>query len=106
MLDMNANTEAQKDKLMEDLKGVIANAEELLRMPGGEGGEQVQEIRTRVQERIRQAKADLGQLQEITLARAKAAGQATDAFVHENPWQAAGIAAGIGLLLGLLVSRR
>ena len=39
-------------------------------------------------------------------ARAKAAGRATDAYVHEHPWQSIGVAAGIGLLLGMLIARR
>ena len=103
---MNAITEAQKNKLMEDLRVVIADSEELLRMSGADGGEKVQAVRLRVQDRIRQAKADLTQLQEATVARVKAAGHATDEFVHENPWKSAGIAAGLGLVVGLLVSRR
>ena len=40
------------------------------------------------------------------MVKAKEAGQATDAYVRENPWQAVGIAAGAGLLIGMLISRR
>jgi ElaB/YqjD/DUF883 family membrane-anchored ribosome-binding protein len=45
-------------------------------------------------------------LQEAAVAKAKAAGHATDEFVHQNPWKSIGISAGVGLLVGLLVSRR
>ena len=38
--------------------------------------------------------------------RAKDAAKATDDYVHENPWQAIGIAAAVGLVAGLLMSRR
>lgn len=103
MTDMST---VHKDKLMSDLRVVIADAEELLRMTADQAGEGVADVRSRVQARMNQAKADLLHVQEAAVAKAKAAGHATDEFVHENPWKSIGIAAGVGLLLGLLVSRR
>ena len=103
MADM---TTVQKDKLMGDLRVVIADAEELLRMTADQAGEAAANIRSRVQVRMNQAKADLIHLQEAAVAKAKAAGHATDEFVHENPWKSIGIAAGVGLVVGLLISRR
>lgn len=103
MTDMST---VHKEKLMSDLRVVIADAEELLRMTADQAGEAAADIRSRVQARMNQAKLDLMQVQEAAVAKAKAAGHATDEFVHENPWKSIGIAAGVGLLLGLLVSRR
>lgn len=99
-------TVAQKDKLMSDLKLVIADAEELLRMTANQAGEGAIELRGRVQGRIQQAKAELAHLQEVAVAKVKAVGHATDEFVHENPWKSIGVAAGIGLVVGLLIGRR
>jgi ElaB/YqjD/DUF883 family membrane-anchored ribosome-binding protein len=96
----------QKDKLMTDVQLVIADAEELLRMTADQAGEGAAELRGRVQGRLQQAKAELIHLQEVALAKAKDAGHVTDEFVHENPWKAIGAAAGVGLLLGLLMGRR
>jgi ElaB/YqjD/DUF883 family membrane-anchored ribosome-binding protein len=103
MTDM---TTVQKDKLMNNLREVIADAEALLRMTADQAGEGTADIRSRVQARMNQAKSDMLHLQEAAVAKAKAAGHATDEFVHDNPWQSIGIAAGVGLVLGLLVSRR
>jgi ElaB/YqjD/DUF883 family membrane-anchored ribosome-binding protein len=103
---MNGNSEVQRQAVMDNLKAVIANAEDLLRMSEGNGEEGTLELRTRIHERIRQAKSDLLRLQESALAKVKAAGNATDEFVHENPWKSAGIAAGAGLVIGLLLARR
>ena len=103
---MNDMTEVHKSKLMSDLRVVIADAEELLRMTSDQASESAADVRSRVQERMNQAKADLLHLQEAAVAKAKAAGHATDEFVHENPWKSMGIAAGVGLVMGLLVSRR
>jgi len=101
MTDMNT---VHRDKLMGDLRVVIADAEELLRMTADQAGDAALDIRGRIQTRMNQAKTDLLLLQQAAVAKAKAAGHATD--VHENPWKSIGIAAGVGMLLGLLVSRR
>lgn len=103
---MTELTTAQKDKLMGDLRLVIADAEELLRMTADQAGEGAAELRGRVQGRIQQARAELAHLQEVAVAKVKAAGHATDEFVHENPWKSIGVAAGAGLVIGLLIGRR
>jgi ElaB/YqjD/DUF883 family membrane-anchored ribosome-binding protein len=103
---MNDTTSIQKDKLMSDLRVVIGDAEELLRMTADQAGESAADVRSRVQAKMIQAKADLLRLQETAVARVKEAGHATDEFVHENPWKSIGIAAGVGLVVGLLIGRR
>ena len=103
---MTEMTAGPKDKLMNDLRAGIADAGELLRMTADQAGQGAADLRSRVQGRMNQAKADLMQLQEAAVVKAKAAGHATDEFVHDNPWKSIGIAAGVGLVIGLLVSRR
>lgn len=103
---MGNTPEFHKDRLMNDLRVVIADAEELLRMTTDQASEGAADVRSRVQARLTQAKADLLNLQEATIERAKAAGRVTDEFVHDNPWKSIGVAAGIGLLMGLLLGRR
>ena len=103
---MNDMTTVHKDKLMSDLRVVITDAEELLRMTADQAGETAADVRGRVQAKMNQAKADLIRLQDTAVAKAKAAGLAADEFVHDNPWKSIGVAAGVGLALGLLVSRR
>jgi ElaB/YqjD/DUF883 family membrane-anchored ribosome-binding protein len=97
---------AQKDRLMNDLRVVIADAEELMRTTAGELGEGAAEARGRMQARVQQAKDHLLHVQEAALARAKAAGLAADDYVHDKPWIAIGAAAGFGLVVGLLLGRR
>src|SRR6188474_1784588 len=97
---------SQKDKLMADLKVVIADAEELLKMTAGQAGEKAAELRLRMQARLEQAKADLAHLQALAVDKARDAGKAADEFVHDHPWTVVGMAAGIGLVVGLLISRR
>lgn len=96
----------QKDKLVADLHVVIADAEELLSLGAAQTGATATAWRARVEARLAAAKARLAHLQEVAVARARAAGHAADDYVHEHPWRAIGSAAGIGLIVGLLVGRR
>lgn len=103
---MNDMTIAQKDKLMADLRLVISDAEELLRLGAEQTGASATEWRAKVQERITQARHKLADVQDTAVERAKAAGHAADDYVHDHPWKAVGAAAGIGLIVGLLIGRR
>lgn len=103
---MSEMTAAHKEKLMTDLKLVISDAEELMKLTAGEVGGKASEMRMRMQERLDKAKVDLAHLQETAVARAKDASRVADNYVHDNPWTAIGIAAGVGVVLGMLISRR
>lgn len=97
---------ASKDKLITDLKVVVADAEELLRLTASQTGEKVVELRERVGVRLRDAKLRLADAEAVAVDKAKAAARATDDFVHDQPWKAVGVAAALGLTLGVLIGRR
>ena len=103
---MSELTSAQTDKLLADLRLVVADAEELLSSTAGEASEGAAALRARVQESLARARDGLAQAQEAAVARARAAGRAADDYVHENPWRSIGVAAGFGLVVGLLIGRR
>jgi ElaB/YqjD/DUF883 family membrane-anchored ribosome-binding protein len=103
---MNDMTTAQTDKLMADLRLVVADAEELLRTTAGQAGEGAAELRNKVQASLARAREGLLEAQEAAITKAKAAGRAADDYVHDNPWRSIGIAAGFGLVVGLLIGRR
>lgn len=83
------------DKLVQDLKAVVGDAEDLLKATANQGGEQIARIRARAEESVRVARA-----------RMKDVGGDLDAQVRENPWTAIGVAAGVGLVLGILLGRK
>lgn len=103
---MSASTWGNNDKLINEMGTVISDAEEMLRMTADETGDAAASLRARVKDRMNKTKDDLVRLQEAAMAKAHEAGDAADEFVHENPWQAIGVAAGLGLVVGLLISRR
>lgn len=100
------NTQVTTDQLVADLKTVMNDAEALLKATSTQTGERIQEVRSRAEESLRQAKVRLGEVEEQAMRQAREMADATDEYVRENPWQSMGVAAGVGLLLGLLISRR
>ena len=105
MSDTRASVEAQ-EQLVSDIKSVISDAEEMLSATADQVGDKVATLRARVQTRLHDAEVRLGEAEAVLVAKTKAAARATDAYVHESPWTSIGVAAGVGLLLGLVISRR
>ena len=103
---MSNDTDISRDKLATDLRIVIADAEELLRATAGQVGEKAVVARERIQESLRLAKDKLARAEEVMVDKTKAAARATDDYVHDHPWGAVGIAAAVGLVMGMLISRR
>lgn len=97
---------ANKQKLVSDMKVVVADAEEILRATAGVAGDKMGDLRERFGERLRDARIRLADAEAVLVDRTKAAARATDDYVHENPWRAVGLAAAVGLLLGVIIGRR
>lgn len=93
--------EANK-RLMHDLKLVVRDAEELLRATAGQAGDKLGEVRERLGTALESAKDTCHNLQENTIAAAKA----TDKCIREHPYESIGVAFGVGLLVGVLIGRR
>ncbi|WP_341676595.1 DUF883 family protein [Niveibacterium sp. SC-1] len=103
---MSEVTQAGRDKMVADVKVLISDAEELLKLTAGEASGKLAEVRTRLGERVAAAKVRVVEMEQALVAKTKEAAKATDVYVHENPWKSVGIAAGAGLLIGLLIGRR
>lgn len=94
------------EKLLDDLKTVVDDAEELLRATAGHAGEKVSAARERASESVRTARKRMAEMQDDAVARTRHLAESADGYVRENPWRAVGTAAVAGLILGMLVSRR
>jgi ElaB/YqjD/DUF883 family membrane-anchored ribosome-binding protein len=89
-------------KLVKDFKVVVHDAESLIKATAGELGEKAREARARLTASLESAKSGFYKVEDKTIAGAKA----TDKVIREHPYQSIGIAFGVGLLIGALVSRR
>lgn len=95
-----------KDKLLDDLRVVVSDVEELLRATASQTGDRISEARARAEESLRTARVRLEEAGEEVAARTREAARETERYVQDNPWQSVGIAAGLGFLLGYLIGRR
>jgi len=98
------NTEAMSSSfndLRNDLQAVARDAEALLKATADVSGERIGEIRARTQDTLRRAYDHLyeGNLRMRQVARD------TDSYVRDHSWSAIAIGAGVGVLIGLLLSR-
>jgi ElaB/YqjD/DUF883 family membrane-anchored ribosome-binding protein len=94
-----------RGKLVEDLKAVVADAEELLKATANQTGERITDARAKAEESLKAAKARLAEQEGAVMAKTRAAAKATEDYVRANPWKAVGIAAGAGFVLCLLTTR-
>ncbi|MFI5401228.1 MAG: YqjD family protein [SAR324 cluster bacterium] len=101
---------ARKEELLDQFNAIVSETERLLstvtRGSGDPDGDPPAGLDARLDENLKAARERLEQLEDLALQRTRAAVQATDTYVRVHPWQAVGIAAGIGLVLGLLLRRR
>jgi ElaB/YqjD/DUF883 family membrane-anchored ribosome-binding protein len=99
-------SDVTKERLIHDFKVVVADAEALLKATAGQGGEAVAAARAKAEESLASIKAKMTEAEAALVAKTKAAAKATDEYVHGHPWQAIGIAASVGVVIGLLIGRR
>jgi ElaB/YqjD/DUF883 family membrane-anchored ribosome-binding protein len=100
------DTLANKEKLVSDLQRVISDAEELMQATAHQTEGKVVELRERITENLRSARHKLADAEEAIKEKTKEMARVTDDYVHEHPWRAIGTAAGVGLVIGLLIGRR
>ena len=89
-----------------DMKTLVKDAQELFREATLATGEKADELRNKGLVMLDAAMEKAQEIQAVAVEKGKVAAQTTDDFVHENPWKAVGIAAGVGLVVGLLIGRR
>ena len=95
-----------KQQLIADFKVVMADAEALLKATANQSGEKIAEVRAKVEESLKAVKANLADAQSALVDKTKATAQATDSYVHDHPWKVIGVAASVGVIVGLLIARR
>jgi ElaB/YqjD/DUF883 family membrane-anchored ribosome-binding protein len=95
-----------KGKLMEELRAVVAGAEELLKATADQTEERIAAARGKAEESLKAAKVRLDEQEAAVMKKTKAAAKATENYVKDNPWKAIGIAAAAGFVLRILVTRR
>jgi ElaB/YqjD/DUF883 family membrane-anchored ribosome-binding protein len=94
---------SSKERLVGDLKNLVADAEELLKATASQAGEKIGVARQKIEQSLIEGKKALADAEKTLVKKSKEAADVADDYVRENPWSAVGIAAGVGLILGLLI---
>ena len=97
--------ETSRDKLVGDLKTLIGDAEELLKATTAQAGEKVTAARQKIEQSLIEGNKALADAEKVVIKKSKECAEIADDYVRENPWSAVGIAASVGLVLGLLIRR-
>ena len=91
--------------MVADLRRLAEDMEALLTATADQTGRHVAAVRAKAHESLLTAKARIGDLQHTALAKSRAAGRATNRYVHANAWQIMAISTAAGLVIGTLVTR-
>jgi ElaB/YqjD/DUF883 family membrane-anchored ribosome-binding protein len=97
---------ATRDRLAHSLQQMVEEAERLLQSAQRTGSEQFVAARDRFETQLKRARSELDALQDTAAYNVRRAARAADTAVHDHPYAAVGLGAGIGMLVGLLISRR
>jgi ElaB/YqjD/DUF883 family membrane-anchored ribosome-binding protein len=87
-----------------DTKALVQDAQAMLQAAASLTGKKADELRTRGMELLDQALGKAGQYQDQALEKGKELAHTADVYVKDNPWRTVLAAAGVGLLVGMLVS--
>lgn len=96
----------EDDGLLEQVRANLDDVEKLLRDAAEAGEDKAGELREKALDALRHTRLAMHDAQDAVIAKSRRAVRVTDEYVHDNPWQAIGLSAVAGLLLGVLISRR
>ncbi|MDO4430940.1 MAG: DUF883 domain-containing protein [Lonepinella koalarum] len=103
---MSKNFGEKKQELLDEIRDILTNAEELFDEKSKADTDELKKLKSTLNSRVKKVKAQITSLQDETIENAKQIMKEADSLVQENPYRAVGIAGVIGLLLGVLISRR
>ena len=89
-----------------DLKSLVREAQALFDEAASAGGARADELRSKASKMLDDALRRAHELQDAAIKRGRQIANDTDAYVHEHPWRAIGIAGAVGVLIGMLIARR
>ena len=107
LMDLLADEFAEpKDKLIAEMKQMVSDAEELLSATASQTGEIATLARSRIQNSLKVVKKRLHAAEASVISHSREGAKAADQYVHTKPWQSIGVAACVGVVIGMLIKRQ
>jgi ElaB/YqjD/DUF883 family membrane-anchored ribosome-binding protein len=101
-----SNTERAFDDLVDEFRALVDAMDNVFSAAAGDSTEKLADLKGQAEATLRKARARLGDVEKSAVAKARKIASDSDDYVHENPWTAIGLGAGIGLLIGILIGRK
>ena len=95
-----------KEILRRDVQTLIQNANTLFDDASALGSEEAESLRRKGASLLHQALDSLSMLEHTATKAGRELASGTNEYVHEKPWVAVGLATGLGILVGMLITRR
>jgi len=93
------------DQFISEFKALIADAEALIDATEGQADDVIKTVRSKALKALAATKESIAGFEGAVIDRAKSVAKDGDKFVHHNPWGSVGVAAGLGLIIGLIIHR-
>ena len=94
------------DDLRAELKTLADTLEEVLNSSADKSKEEMGKLRSKAESALKESRATLGETSAAIIRHPRETAARADDYVRENPWTGVGIGAAVGLVLGVLLSRR
>jgi ElaB/YqjD/DUF883 family membrane-anchored ribosome-binding protein len=102
----NAAADAAPSRIAQEFKNFVADMEDLIKASTSLTGDDFARAKANVYARVATARVFLEEIPGEISDRARNTVKVADGYVREQPWQAVGITAAVGLLIGFLLGRR
>lgn len=98
--------DAALSNISHEFRSFVADIESLLKATSSLSGEELVKAKAKLEQRISAAKSSAEEIGGNIANRARKTAESANNYVHEQPWPAIGASAGVGFLVGYLLSRR
>lgn len=98
--------ETNTDHLRAELKSLADTLEEVLNTSGDKSKEELSKLRGKAEKALQESRHRLGETGDLIARQTREAAEKTDEYVRDNPWTSVGIGAAVGVVLGVLLTRR
>jgi ElaB/YqjD/DUF883 family membrane-anchored ribosome-binding protein len=99
-------SDAAESGIAREFHNFVADVEDLFKATANLSGEELNLAKAKLNQRITEAKQSIEGMSETLVKRARKTAETTNAYVHDKPWNAVGVSAAAGLLVGYLLTRK
>jgi ElaB/YqjD/DUF883 family membrane-anchored ribosome-binding protein len=105
-LDGAAKPSMPQSAIAREFNHFVEDIEELLQASTLMSGDDLARAKEKISQRIAAARKSAEATGGAIVDQARKSVADTDTYVHQQPWQAIGVGAGVGLVVGFLLARR